>query len=48
MLLWIFIVIAWVAFVLLVCRFLGINTEQERHLEQKYEQEKKNNETTVV
>lgn len=35
MLLWIFIVTAWIAFVLLVCRCMGINSEHDRYIERK-------------
>ena len=42
MLLWIFIIIAWIAFVLFVCRFLGINTEQERLMEEQRRKEEEN------
>tara|TARA_R100001509_G_scaffold34581_1_gene18169 strand:- start:2365 stop:2496 length:132 start_codon:yes stop_codon:yes gene_type:complete len=42
MLLWIFIFIAWVAFVLLVCRFLGLNTEQERFMEEQKRKKEEN------
>jgi K+ transporter len=41
MLLWIFIIIAWIAFVLFVCRLLGLNAEQERFIEEQ--QRKKEN-----
>jgi len=37
---WILIITAWIAFVLFICRFLGINTDQERELLEK-EKEKK-------
>tara|TARA_R100000995_G_scaffold82709_1_gene57014 strand:- start:728 stop:850 length:123 start_codon:yes stop_codon:yes gene_type:complete len=40
MLLWIFIVIAWIAFVLFICRFMGINSEQERYIERKQREKK--------
>ena len=35
MLLWIFIVTAWIAFVLLICRCMGINSEHDRYIERK-------------
>jgi len=40
MLLWIGIIIAWVAFILLLCRFLGLNSEQERYIERKQREKK--------
>tara|TARA_Y100001938_G_scaffold127454_1_gene180337 strand:- start:1243 stop:1365 length:123 start_codon:yes stop_codon:yes gene_type:complete len=40
MLLWIGIIIAWVAFILLFCRFLGLNSEQERYIERKQREKK--------
>tara|TARA_Y100000592_G_scaffold72719_1_gene113106 strand:+ start:1048 stop:1170 length:123 start_codon:yes stop_codon:yes gene_type:complete len=40
MLLWIFIVIAWIAFVLFICRCMGINSEQERYIERKQKEKK--------
>tara|TARA_R100001509_G_scaffold80249_1_gene45088 strand:- start:1217 stop:1348 length:132 start_codon:yes stop_codon:yes gene_type:complete len=42
MLLWIFIIIAWIAFILFVCRFLGINAEQDRFIEEHQRKEEEN------
>ena len=38
---WILIITAWIALVLFICRFLGINTDQEREILEKL---KKDNE----
>tara|TARA_R110000851_G_scaffold323770_1_gene490690 strand:- start:225 stop:356 length:132 start_codon:yes stop_codon:yes gene_type:complete len=35
MLLWIFIIIAWIAFIFFACRFVGLNTERERFIEEQ-------------
>jgi len=42
MLVWIFIIIAWIAFVLFVCRVLGLNEEQERFIEERQRKKEEN------
>jgi len=42
MLLWIFTIIAWMAFVLFVCRLLGLNEEQERFIEERQRKKEEN------
>jgi hypothetical protein len=42
MLLWIFIIIAWIAFILFVCRLLGINAEQDRFIEEHQRKKEEN------
>jgi hypothetical protein len=41
MLLWIFIIIAWIAFIFFACRFVGLNGRRERFIEEQ--QRKKEN-----